>query len=310
MNSKIFYTLCFLLFIKMTAFGQDKLYKKGEKKPIEVKIIEVGIDEIKYRFYNDPESPIFTIEKTEVNKIVYKNGVEDKFEDELAIGPADFETMHKNILKFSFFSPFKGHSHFTFERYLKQGMSYELDLSIIGLGKARERSIYTYGNVKSYPENNKGAIIGGGMKFLILGSKYRRGEKLMHSLQGTFIRPKLYLGFYSRDFYEAGRDANNYFILLKTKQNITFGDIMVELGRQWVFSDRMSMEIYGGLGYCFNTYKQPANETINIDYIEQSLEESNHFIANRFNTEDNMSFSMNFGFKLGYVFNLKKDIKK
>ena len=67
--------LCVLfLFLGLSgAIAQDKIYKKGGEV-LEVKITEIGVDEIKYKLFNDKDGPSYTVEKDRILRIVYQNG--------------------------------------------------------------------------------------------------------------------------------------------------------------------------------------------------------------------------------------------
>lgn len=70
-----------LLLIVQTAFAQDVLFKKDNSK-IEVKIVEVNKENIKYKLYTFQDGPDYIISKSEVALIIYKNGMHEVFKDE------------------------------------------------------------------------------------------------------------------------------------------------------------------------------------------------------------------------------------
>jgi len=70
-------------------------------------------------------------------------------------------------------------------------------------------------------------------------------------MQGTYVKPIVYVGNYSENRLEL--KANNTYEV--GKQNVTFGAIQVELGKQWVFGDKFLLDIYNGLGYGFDNKK-------------------------------------------------------
>jgi hypothetical protein len=53
--------------------SQDQLFKKDNTK-LNVKIIEVGTDEIKYKLHNNQTGPTYIESKSNVNVIIYENG--------------------------------------------------------------------------------------------------------------------------------------------------------------------------------------------------------------------------------------------
>lgn len=69
---------------------------------MEAKIIEVGSGEIKYREFNNPNGPIYVLESDRIKKIVYENGTEEKFIDNLK-DPERYTGQLKNAIKINFF---------------------------------------------------------------------------------------------------------------------------------------------------------------------------------------------------------------
>ena len=70
---KIFY-LTLLLFINYSGFSQDVIYTKQTTDSILSKIMEVNVADIKYKKHSNPNGPMYTINKTDILKIVYNNG--------------------------------------------------------------------------------------------------------------------------------------------------------------------------------------------------------------------------------------------
>lgn len=69
-------TLVFTLFIISFGFSQDLITLKSGQD-ISAKIIEVGINEIKYKKFDNIDGPTFTISKSDVLITRYKNGTKD-----------------------------------------------------------------------------------------------------------------------------------------------------------------------------------------------------------------------------------------
>lgn len=63
--------LVFLLFTNLKA--QDTISIKGHGI-LQVKLLEVGPDEVKYKLYDFQDGPIYTVDKTLLNSIFYENG--------------------------------------------------------------------------------------------------------------------------------------------------------------------------------------------------------------------------------------------
>jgi hypothetical protein len=62
-----------LFFSLVTAYGQDKIFlAKGDS--IVAKITEVMDNQIAYRYFNEPDGPVYKINKNSLVKIVYASG--------------------------------------------------------------------------------------------------------------------------------------------------------------------------------------------------------------------------------------------
>ena len=69
-----------LLFMVSYLYGQDVIIKTN-KDSISSKILEVGVEEIKYKSYDNLEGPIFIIPKKNVSTLIFENGSILKIED-------------------------------------------------------------------------------------------------------------------------------------------------------------------------------------------------------------------------------------
>lgn len=61
------------LFLTTEVFCQDLIIKKNSET-IKAKVIEVNKDDIKYKKWDNLEGPTYTLQKSDINSIVYKNG--------------------------------------------------------------------------------------------------------------------------------------------------------------------------------------------------------------------------------------------
>lgn len=65
-----------LFFVTGISYAQDQLFKKDNSK-IEVKILEINQNEIKYKLFTYQDGPTIIISKKEVAMIIYQNGVHE-----------------------------------------------------------------------------------------------------------------------------------------------------------------------------------------------------------------------------------------
>jgi hypothetical protein len=264
--------LCVLfLFLGLSvAIAQDKIYKKGGEV-LEVKITEIGVDEIKYKLFNDKDGPSYTVEKDRILRIVYQNGRIETFTS--SFNDVELYTdQKKQALKINFLSPLLGFTALSYERSVKPGRSYEATLGIIGLGKRQEIG-FDYDNTTQTSEaiyrGQAGAYISAGYKFIKLPDFTSRGSKFSHVMQGTYIKPEVMFGVFSArqlsyTFSNTGGSEST------DRRTTVFGGAIVNLGKQWIFSDIFLLDLYAGVGYDINNDKDIVTtnngETTTIQY--------------------------------------------
>jgi len=67
-----------IIFTYLFVNAQDIIYKTDGTE-IKAKIIEVNINDIKYKKYENPEGPLYTVNKSELFKIKFENGTQEVF---------------------------------------------------------------------------------------------------------------------------------------------------------------------------------------------------------------------------------------
>lgn len=114
-----------LLMAPATLLAQDVIYKTDGTR-VEAKVQEVGIDEIKYKMFNNPDGPVYVIEKDDVTMIAYQNGTHELFNLKHAKGKADTDSLrknkHKNIVSFNMFDLVFTNVSFSYERIFGDGL--------------------------------------------------------------------------------------------------------------------------------------------------------------------------------------------
>ncbi len=78
-NKKILFSIFLMMLLFSASYAQDKIYVINGII-IEAKILEVGTDNISYKKFNNPNSGILNIKKSDVKVIVYENGEKVSFE--------------------------------------------------------------------------------------------------------------------------------------------------------------------------------------------------------------------------------------
>jgi hypothetical protein len=125
----------------------------------------------------------------------------------------------------AFLSPLTGVTAFSYERALKPGRSMEFTLSLIGLG---------FNN----PEDAVGLGLKAGYKFIRSPDHYIRGMRYAHVLKGGYVKPEIAFARYN---------------LRSKDEEVIKAALMVNLGKQWVFSDVFLVDLYIGAGYGMTT---------------------------------------------------------
>jgi len=264
-----------ILVIANSVYAQDLIYKKN-KEVILSKIVEIGLDEIKYREYNNSESIVYSIAKSEITKIKFENGKEEFFVDDMQNSNL-YADQKKQAIKFDFFSPIYYRFSFGYERSIKPGQSMEFGLGIVGLGNLPEvlKEGFNY--------DASGAFARAGLKFIKTPDFYLRGMKYAHILKGSYFKPEFVMGSVTQKF-----DEQNWYtgIIEKRSINNTYIHIMLTAGKQTVFDDVFLIDYFVGMGY---NIANTVGKSSNIDIYDYA---SIGGTMMRFQA----------GFKVGYLF--------
>lgn len=230
-------------------FAQDTLFtKKGNIIPCIV--TEIGIDEIKYKTIDNTDGPNYVARKTDVSKIVYKNGKTEFFlPDEMEMNQEE-QILDKNqSIKFAFLSPLYDHLEFVYECKLKMTKNLEIKVGYVGLGNAGILSSYT----------RQGGYFAGGIKFLLGQDYYIKGMKYAHPLKGSYLKPELILSMID---YQTKNSINNYNNGSFRKSLIGFN---IVYGKQYILGNILTFDFHMGVGFGISsTYK--VTNTLLRDY--------------------------------------------
>lgn len=283
------FSLLIVVLLGFSSYAQDQILKKDGKK-INCKVTEIGISEIKYYSQDNLQGPLYSISKEQVQMIVYENGKKELFNTNDDLKSWDnYPGQLTKAIKLNFFSPLIGYSEFSFEKQVAVGKSYELALGIIGLGK---NNLLDYNYASSIDETKKnqfGVYLSGGYKFSKLPDFLFGRTRFTHVMQGAYIKPVLYLGTYSENRI-AYKASSQYAI---EKQQVNFGALHLEFGKQWVFGNKVLLDGYWGLGYGFD------NKLESNSYTNSTATAAYNYANTRLGNSPGLSFS--FGIKLGML---------
>ena len=213
-----------MLFISIFSFGQDKIVKRDFKE-ILCKVSEIGTTEIKYKKADNLDGPVYSIKKSEVLKIVFENGSEEKFEkNELSVVPGSNRN-YKRAITTRPFSPLGGHINLGYQQALTPSRALVAEIGLIGprLGDG-ESANGAYGRI--------------GFRLKRTPEVVMEGMEWGYNLSGTYIQPELtYSNFTSSGggFSNAGRFSSSAFL--------------ITLGRQMIAGEMLTFDISGSIGY-------------------------------------------------------------
>ena len=276
-----------LLLLTTTLFAQDKIYNK-RGKIINAKVIEIGVDEIKYKLTDSPDGPVYVVDKSSLKQIVYADGRVEKYQVSYK-DPENYEGQLTKAIKLNFLSPLLGYTEIGFEKSLSPLKSYEINFGIIGAGKNTiSESYYSNGTYLPYKRNAFGFFADAGYKFKKLPSFFNRGMRMTHIMQGSYIKPTITLGYYT----DHALNYKDYANPVVEKRNNAFGALTLDLGKEWVFGDKFLLDIFWGFGYAFDNRKKSQD-----DYYYNDL--YNHFAIQT--GDGSGSLALTFGLKVGLL---------
>ena len=233
MKKTIFTAISFfiVLFSTFTASAQDVIHRKNGKT-LEVKIVEVGDVDVKYKLFTQPDGATYVMDASLVKKIVFANGAIHKFEEGSSMENTEYYAgQSKNLFKISFLAWTVGYTSFGYEHSMKPGRSFEARLGAVGLGK----------NLAN--ENQRGLVATFGYKFINVPDYRTARQHYAHLLHGGYIRPEVSVGSYGIDTYIY--NGTNY--NTKGRAQVTSFCFMLSGGKQWII-EKFAIDSFIGIG--------------------------------------------------------------
>lgn len=269
-----------LMISSLASYSQDIIRTKSDT--IRAKVVEIGIDEIKYKDYNNLEGPVIVIAKNHVYEITYENGI--KFlvsPDPYDASPAVNVRKKTHAIKFEFFSPLTNKIAFAYETMLKVGTNLEFKAGVIGPGTGQNS------------QNASGLFIKAGVKFLTSPTYVRNGVKYAHGLKGFYIKPELIYNTYTKDEYI------NYYIypytLQTQKVRYTNGAVNIVFGMQHILGNIVTLDYYLGTGYGYHT------SNINLQNVYEDIDQAGYAYTHLY-LGNNFPLIISGGMTIGVLF--------
>ena len=227
----------------------DRIVKK-DNTVLFVTVLGEQTDSIAYQLFEQKEASVFYVPKTEVDQLVLKNGRTFTYVRNYK-GPTQADVIERtevpfgtkrHVIKVTPFAFYLGYTNFVLERKTKPRQSVELKLGLVGLGRPQS-SI-----------QERGAYTSIGYKWMA-----NRIENMSrpprHSLQGSYLRPELLIGRYHHPFSHETYRGNDV-VTVKDQLNITYGCLLLNVGKQWVLS-LLTLDVFATVGY--GAYQQSDN---------------------------------------------------
>ena len=213
--------------------AQDLIIKRTHDT-ISCDIKEMGSESVKYLLPDYPDDVLFAIDNDKILKVVFENGKEKLFIQEMD-NPENYAENNKNAIKVDFISPLTGNLTFAFEHSLKPGASIEGTMGIIGLGV----------NVDDL--NARGTFFKFGYKFIKSPDFYFNKMRYAHVLKGGYVKPEMAFGYYTQDV-NTDQNPNS-----SSREEVLSFCLHLVLGKQWVFNNVFLVDFSVGVGYGFDS---------------------------------------------------------
>jgi hypothetical protein len=236
MKKLIFVIATMMSVIATTANAQDVLTKRNNET-IKVKITEIGVDEIKYRMFNEPQGIVYTLDKADITSIKLESGHTEQFEKNNLV-PVAYNEQRKQAIKSNFLFPISSSAKLSYERLVSPNVSVEVTTTIIGLSK-----VIT-------DRGQKGVGLSVGYKMIKQPDYYMKGMRSRHALHGLYAMPAIHVGSFKESVTTKFLDyADGFKFDSEThERQVSYGAFILHLGNQWVFNNRILIDFNVGLG--------------------------------------------------------------
>jgi len=220
------------------AWAQDTMILRN-KEELKVKIVELGVSEIKYKLPPYAlETPIRSIEKFKVAKVIFESGEEIVFDSNPLLDTDMYADQRTRAIKVNFLSPLNATLFIAYEQNIKPGQSFEIEAGFIGAGFDADAS------------RPRGFSTRLGYKFIRTPDYYVPGMRRTHILKGAYFKPEIIFSTYKyNDFnFDFGQNFNS-----TERPSVSGGAFLLNLGKQWIFSECVALDTFVGLGYGFSS---------------------------------------------------------
>ncbi len=278
-----------LIFLVSTSQAQDTLIYKNNDKRI-IKLLELGIEEVKFRNLEDSSDVVRVIEKSEIKEIRLANKEIIKFNVDLMDARLSEVDQNKTqAIKFNFFAPLMNHLSISYERMLKPWINVEGELGVIGVGFANNE------------EDASGFLFRGGLKLIRRPDFQIRGQKLTHVLHGKYFKPEILFNKYSKRLtYNPGFLS----VTPSYTDHLDYSNfcIIMNFGKQYYVKGGFLIDLYFGLGYGVQYVNGKQVKDFNNSLYQTNEDYNDNFPYTHLQGNASFPISFTFGMRLGLAF--------
>lgn len=238
-SAKVMSLLTVFCLMSAALLAQDVIHKKNGQI-LQTRVVELGTGEIKYRLFDQPDGPIYVVEKESIVKIVFQDGHTEYYGIARMDATEMFEGQRRKNLKVSFLGPLLGYTNVVYEQNIKPGRSWEAKACIVGLGR-------------QFDDHARGFIGTVAYKFYKKPTFYTNDMRRTHLLQGAYFKPEIFLG---RTTYDEVVFFDPFSSTDRESVSSTTGGILLNMGKQWVLDDALVLDLSAGLGYGFGNSRR------------------------------------------------------
>lgn len=268
--------LFLLIILSLTAkvgFSQDIIKQKNGEK-MEVKIVELADDYVKFYYYEDPDKVEIVMNRSLIREIEFEYG---RKEEEITPGLDEsyFVDDKRNNVLVNFTAIASQTGMVGYERSLNPNSSVGGAIKIHGAGAQT-----------GYYDNKSG--FGAEVNYKVkTGNIFKKNDyRPNHLLQGFYLRPNL--GFSNAEFDD---DQDSFYYGGSEKYTYVHGGF--DFGNQWIFNNILSLDIYTGINFFGGSYEEEFNGEVYDSY--PTIRDGN--------MAGDSNVAVRYGLQLGFLFN-------
>lgn len=289
-----------LICLSFLGFTQsDTLFTRTQK--IICKLVEINENEFKYRSANNPEGPVYFLNRATVLKYTLSNGISERVvKDELSLENEHAEILdNREVIKVHPFAFAFNHVSLSYEKVLKVGTNLDVEIGYINSSINSNPLNTVFGN-----PFHTGVYIKPGLKFF-LGQDYSvKGLRYAHPLKGRYIRLDFAASFINyQDINRIYYTPTQGVVSVTSNLNALAYGGFVNFGRQYILGNVLTLDYYIGFGFTAYSYEY-SNKQFNAantnNYYYQN-EAANIYNFYGFLRTPKLGLSFTSGLRIGYI---------